>query len=305
VQASSGASTYDVAGILSNVANKSLKQGFLSVESSWREIASIQPVRDLKKTSSYALSGDFSYQPVARGGEVKHASMSEEKYENQASTKAILFTIDEDDLINDDLSAFSRVRRLLGRGAAQSLNNVIWEKFLSGVSSGFWGASRNNLITGAASALDVDSLSNARTLFSKQTDPDGAPMGMSPKLLVVPTELEIQADRLVGDREIRIEGATAKTTYTTGNPHAGKFRVVSSAYLNNDLIPNGSATHWFLLGDPMDFATIEVVFLNGQQFPRIENVSLDANQLGIGMRAVHRFGAELHEHRASVMSAGA
>jgi len=50
-------STIDVGGILSNVANKFLLEGFFSVERTWRNICAVRNVSDFKTVTSYRLIG--------------------------------------------------------------------------------------------------------------------------------------------------------------------------------------------------------------------------------------------------------
>ena len=301
--AAGGPSTYDVSGILSNIANKMIRDAFMGVEQEWSKMATVGVVNDLKKHTSFALTGDMSYEQIGNGGEIKHATMNSEKYENQAATYGRIFSLTEDDILNDDLNAFSRIQRLLGRGSALALNKVVWRAFLANAAT-FWTTARGNRLTGAASALSIGALTNACIALEKQTDPDGEPMGLQAAVLVVPVDLKIYANQLANDTEIRIDGAAAEKTYTTRNPHAGKFSVAASSYLNNVKIPGGSATHWALLANPMDMPTLEVVFLNGQQSPRIEQARASLDQLAIMFRGVHRFGAALQEYRASVYSTG-
>ncbi len=303
VQAS-GPSTYSLGGVLSNVANEMIRAGFDSVESEWRKVSAITPVNDLKEMKSYSLTGDFTYQEVGKGGELTHATMGEEEYSNRAKTYGRLFAITRTDIINDDLGAFNRVRTLLGRGAALAFNKIFWTEWLANVST-FYTSGRGNYFEGATSVLDVDSLSTAFGMFETQTDPDGNPLGLSPAVLVVPSALKIKANSLTRDPEIRIDGASAKTTYSISNPHAGKVEVASSAYLNNANIPNGSATHWWLAADPLDMPVIETVFLYGRQQPFIESADADFDTLGVQLRGYHDFGVNKQEHRAAVRSKGA
>ncbi|HBE68504.1 MAG TPA: hypothetical protein DDW52_10190 [Planctomycetaceae bacterium] len=301
VQANS--STYDVAGILSNIANKSARRGYMAVEQEWRKIASIRPVSDLKEHKAYSLTGDMSFKPVGAGGELKHAELGEEEYSNSADTYGRMFAITRRDIINDDLNAFTQVRQMLGRGAALALNRIVWTEWLDNAAT-FWSAGRNNFISGAATALDIDSLSQAVTTFEEQVDPDGNPLGLMPAVLVVPSALKVQGMRITNDSDIRIDGSSAKTQYFTKNPWAGQFSLCSSQYLNNANIPGGSATHWWLAASPEDTPSLEVVFLNGRQVPAIEQANADFNTLGIQMRGYFDFGAAKQNHRASVMSAG-
>src|SRR6185436_12590006 len=111
-------------GILSNVANKFLLDGFEAVESSWRAIAAIRNVQDFKAVTSYRLTGGFEYLEVGPTGELKHASVGEESFTNQARTYGRMFSITREHMINDDLGALTAVPRRLGRGAALKLNDV-------------------------------------------------------------------------------------------------------------------------------------------------------------------------------------
>lgn len=302
VQASvSGPSTYNVGGLLSNIANKFIRQAFLAVESSWRQIASVRSVTDLKTNTIFALSGNLEYELISHAGELKHGTVSEDKWTVKADTYGKIFSIDEDSLINDDLGAFNRIRQMLGRGSALSMNKVIWNTYLAGVGT-HWTAARKNLFTGAATALSIDSLTRARTAFSKLTDPDGEPLGATPTLLIVPTELEIFAGQLANDPEIRI--TNADTTYSIRNPHTGRFTVASSQYLNHPAVKGGDPDRWWIQASPDEFETLSVAFLNGQASPRVEEGRPSFDQLGIVLRGVHRMGCALGEYRATIEMRG-
>ncbi|HON68479.1 MAG TPA: hypothetical protein PLS23_18470, partial [Phycisphaerae bacterium] len=110
-----GFSTVDIGGILSNVANKFLLDGFFSVERTWRNICAVRNVSDFKTVTSYRLIGKDQYEKVAPGGELKHGTLGEQSYANRADTYGLLLSIDRRDLINDDLGAITTVPRKLGR----------------------------------------------------------------------------------------------------------------------------------------------------------------------------------------------
>ena len=112
-----GFSTIDIGGILSNVANKFLLEGFFSVERTWRNICAVRNVSDFKTVTSYRLIGKDQYEQVAPGGELKHGTLGEEQYSNKADTYGLMLSIDRRDIINDDLGAITTVPRKLGRGS--------------------------------------------------------------------------------------------------------------------------------------------------------------------------------------------
>ena len=299
VQAS-GFSTLSLPGILSNVANKFLRAGFDAVESTWRELAAIRSVRDFKQVSSYSLTGGFVYEEIAPGGELKHATVGETAYTNQAKTYGRMFGIDRRDLINDDLDALTAVPRRLGRGGALKLNEVFWRAFLN--NAAFFVAGNNNYAEGVGTALGIDALTQAETLFLDQTDPDGHPLAVAPVILLVPNALYVPATQIMNSTELRDPASTKKTP--VANPHAGKFRPVRSSYLSNPKYAGYSTNAWYVLADPNDMPVIEVAFLNGQQQPTVESADADFNNLGIQMRGYHDFGVALQEPRGGVKMKG-
>ena len=293
VQASSF-STIDIGGILSNVANKFLLEGFFSVERTWRNITAVRNVSDFKTVTSYRLIGKDQYEKVAPGGELKHGTLGEEKYTNKADTYGLLLAIDRRDIINDDLGAITTVPRKLGRGSGLKINDVFWTIFLDNAS--FFTAGANNYLSGSDSALSIDALTKVEKTFLEQVDGDGKPLGVMPAMLLVPTGLSAMATMLFRSAEIR--DTTSSTKYPVANPHANKFRAEVSRYLSNSQYTGASDKAWYLLAEPQDLPVIETAFLNGQESPTIETAEADFNVLGIQMRGYHDFGVALQERSA-------
>jgi phage major head subunit gpT-like protein len=299
-----GFSTLSIPGTLSAIANKFLAQGFNAVEAGWRQIAAIRNVPDFKTATGYSLTGGMVYEKVGPTGEIKHADVGELSYTIKADTYGRMFAVTRNDLINDDLGALTQVPMKLGRGAALKLNDVFWTAFLANVAT-FWAAGNNNVISGGTSALSSSALNLAQTKFRKQTDPDGLPLGISAKYLLVPPELEIAATELMTSMIINTGGSSTTDRVPNRNIWNNKFEVVVSTYLSNTNYTGNSTTHWWLIADPMDLVTIEVAFLNGRDTPIVESADADFDVLGIQMRGYHDFGANKMEFRASVRSVGA
>ena len=298
-------STFDVSGILSNIANKFLLEGFMTVEEVWRQIAAIRPVKDFKTVTSYRLSGAFEYDQVGPDGELKHGDIDEASFTNQAKTYGKMFSITRQDLINDDLGALTVIPRRIGRGGHLKLNLVFWTAFLDNAT--FFASGNSNYMSGAASALSLDALTAAELLFLNQTDDDGKPLAVQPKTLLVPNALKVLARRLCHDLEIRNDtdaDGDAKS-YTTSNPHAGKWNPIASSYLGNSAITGYSTAAFYLLADPNDVPVIEVAFLNGVQNPTVESADADFNTLGVQMRGYFDFGVSKQDPKGGVKSLGA
>jgi hypothetical protein len=295
-----GFSTIDIGGILSNVANKFLLEGFFSVERTWRNICAVRNVSDFKTVTSYRLIGKDQYEQVAPGGELKHGTLGNETYTNKADTYGLILSIDRRDIINDDLGAITTVPRKLGRGSGLKINDIFWATFLD--SAAFFVAGNHNYLTGADTALSIDGLTKAEVAFMDQVDSDGKPIGIMPAILLVPTALSAVGTQLYKSMELR--DTTASTKYPVNNPHQGKFRVEVSRYLSNSYYTGYSAKAWYLLADPNDLPVIEVAFLNGQESPTIETAEADFSVLGIQARGIHDFGVSKQDPRAGIRAKG-
>jgi hypothetical protein len=186
----------------------------------------------------------------------------------------------------------------LGRGGALKLNDVFWTAFLDNAT--FFTAARGNYDEDTDTALALTGLGLADTLFRNMTDPDGLPLGITPRILLVPNALTVTGSQLM--RETSVLGGT--TVAPASNPFAGMFRVVSSSYLSNSSYTGYSTTAWYLLADPADLPVIETVFLNGRDTPVVEAADADFDQLGIQFRGYHDFGVSKMEYRAGVKMAG-
>jgi hypothetical protein len=282
-----GWATHSIAGILSNTANKSLLAGFNSVESSWRSIASVRSVNDFKTLTSYRLNGGFKFDKVANGGELKNAAASDESRTISAETYGIMTSVTRTDLINDDLSALTAVPQRIGRGGALKLNDVFWTEFQDDAS--FFTTGRGNKKT-TAGALTLANLKPIATMFRKLKDPDGNPVAVEPRILLVPVDQELAAAEIMGSTLIQ-SGATGGQP--DRNVLAGRYQVVATTYLTN-------TDDYYLLASPADLASMEVAFLNGVQSPVVETAEADFNVLGIQMRGYFDFGVAKAEYLAGI-----
>lgn len=301
VDVRAGFSSVDIGGILSNVANKTLLAAFSSVEQTWRAVCAIRNVKDFKTVTAYRLTGAEQYEKVAPGGEIKHGTFTEESFTNKAETYGKMFAITRQDIINDDLGALTQNARRLGRGAGLKINDVFWAAYMDNAS--FFADPSENYLKGSTTNLGVVGLELAKVKFDAKTDSNGKPLGAQAKILLVPSALSVTGAVLMKSMEIRDNTANTKTP--TMNPFAGMFRLESSAYLGNSAYTGYSALAYYLLADPQDIATIEVVFLNGQESPTIESADADFSTLGVQMRGYHDFGVSKQDARGGLKVKGA
>lgn len=303
IQANQGYSTMDISTILSNVANKFLRDAWNYVEQSWSLISTIRPVNDFKEITTTSLTADLTFRELGAGGTIEHGTAGEEVYANKADTYARMFAITRTDFINDDLGALTAVPRKLGRGGALKLNNLFWTAFMDNAT--FFSSANGNLLEGTpASDLSRDGLNAAETAFDAQTDPEGEPLGSEAAILLVPSSLYNTALELMGAVTLAGQGADAAPV-PNANVYAGRYRVVKSRYLENASYTGNSATAWYLLADPMDLPVIEVAALNGQVTPTVDSADADFNTLGVQMRGYSDVGVRKQEYRGGNKSTGA
>jgi len=278
--------THSISGLLSSTVNKFLLAGFNGVESSWRSISSVRSVNDFKSVTSYRLNGSMKFQPVANGGEIKNAAVSDESRSIAASSWAVMTSVTRTDLVNDDLSALTAVPQRIGRGGALALCDEFWKVFQDDAS--FFTTARGNKKT-TAGALSLANLKAIATMFRKLKDPDGNPVAVDPRILLVPADLELAAAEIMGS-SLLVGGSSAAPDR---NVLAGRYQVVSTSYLS-------SAEDYYLLASPADLPVMEVAFLNGVQSPVVETAEADFNTLGVQMRGYFDFGVAKAEYLAGV-----
>lgn len=285
-----GFATHAISNVLAATYGKFLLQGYTAVESAWDQIASIRSVSDYKTVTGVRLNGGFDFEDVGASGELKSADASDETRTIKAKLTGRMSSITMVDIVNDDLGALTQVPARLGRGAAIKLNKDFWTEFLLNNATAFRAET-----AAAGNALSLTSLRTANASYRKLTDPDGNPLGILPSILLVPPELETTADELMGST-VLITGSD--TTRGNVNVFAGRFRVVSSAYLT-------SATTWWLVANPAELPAMEVAFLNGQRLPTVQQAEVDFNTLGIQVRGHFSYGVAKAESRGAYRMATA
>lgn len=300
IQASGGFSTFSVPGILGNVANKHMLNGYNAVPTTWRKFCGIAEHKDFKAHTHYRLTGSGEFKPVSKTGELEHVSLKESSYQNQVDTEGAIITLTRQDIINDDMGAFVKLPRILGRMSALKVEETVYILLLSNPDN-FFHADNNNYLAGGTTALAIESLTAGEMVFLDQVDENGKPILLSPAVLLVPTDLKVTAQQLHADLKV-VTGEVA--TVTDGNPHSGKFEPVPSPYLKSAAYSGSSTKAWYLFNNPADVAAMEVAFLNGYQNPIIEHTDTDFNTLGMSWRAYHDFGVAMADKKAAFKAKG-
>lgn len=309
---SSGFTTLSLTNVLNNVANKQLLSSYEAQRITWPEFCAVRSNTNFKAHERHRLDSTGGYQKVGPDGELKHIGLGDAKFSTTLETHGAMIALTRKMMIDDDLDAFGQIPMLLGRLAALKPEEEVYKLLLSNPSS-FFSAGNGNLLTGAGSALAIASLSNGIEKFRNQVDSNGKPILVEPEILLVPTTLAVEADDLRQNTQVAVRLDTNDARQVVRNPHANRFRNVTSPYINNTAITDvaGAAisgqsdTQWYLFADPMVRAAIAVAFLQGRRVPVIESADTDFNTLGIQWRSYHDFGVGMEDTVAAVKSAGA
>lgn len=299
-------STVDLSNVLSNVMNKFLLEGYNSakgMEKAKRLCGKPKPVGDFKPAKSIRLIDGGEFELIPPTGKIAHGTLTDEAYTISAKTRAKMYKITREDMINDELGFLDQLREMIGMGSARSFLKVFWTEFMD--NSAFFTTGRGNYASGGGTALSITALSQAVKLFRLMKTPQNTELDLTPALLLVGPSNEATADTLYTSANITIAGTTDRTT-TTDNTHKGKYEPVVVPQLENTLYTGYSTTAFYLTADPSEgIQLMDTCFLDGNESPTVETADADFDELGIQIKGFWDFGVAKKEYRAGVKLAGA
>ncbi|MBI9109994.1 hypothetical protein [Maridesulfovibrio ferrireducens] len=282
-------STSDFKSIFMDSTHKRLLKAYRDVPQRFRPIVNVVELSDFREVYGVALSGASDFKEVKENGEYKELSLKDNQESFRPGKFGGIISLTYEMIVNDDMRAFAKIPKILGAASARTLNNFVWNLFLSNpvMADGktLFHADHNNIST-PASKLDSVSLGKARAAMSKQVGLNKEMLDIEPAFLVVPTELETSAEILLRSTSL----PDANMSAGVHNPHAGKLIPIAEPRLDAK-----SPTAWYLVGNPSQVETIDLGFLDGRQEPEIfedEKFSTDA----ISYKARICFGAGVMDH---------
>ena len=253
----------DFTNILANVANKAMLKGYEESEETFQAWVTTGELPDFKVANRVDINSFPSLRQVRPGAEYKYATVGDRGETIQLATYGELFSINRQTIINDDLSAFTRVPMKMGRAAIRTVGDLVYAILTSNpnMSDGvaLFHANHSNLLTAAGiSTAGVDAM---RVAMATQKQGD-ALLNIRLANLLVPVALEGTA-KVVRDSEFEV-GASTKNN-TTPNSVRATFEVISDARLDA-----ASASNWYGAAAPGSNDTIEVSYLDGNDRPVLE-----------------------------------
>ncbi len=291
-------STSDFSFILADVGHKSLLEGYELEPNTAEGWTSDAPIVNFKPQHRVQLSEAPDFDLVLENGEYKEGTFGESDEVYRLYTYGKLFGISREAMINDDLSAFTRIPQAFGQSARRRELDIVFE-ILTGnpnMSDGnpLFDASHGNLAA-AGAELSVNSLGEARAAMRKQKGLAGkAVLNIAPRYLIVPASLETAAEELINSL---VNPARSNDT--------GMVQFIRSLSLVVDArLDESSETAWYLSSSPAQMETIERGYLDGMQGVYIETregFEVD----GVEFKARIDFGAKALNWRGLYMNPGA
>jgi hypothetical protein len=256
-------STSDFTNLLADVANKAMLKGYEETDETFQKWTSKGTLPDFKISKRVGLDTFPALTEVPEGGEYQYATVGDRGESIVLATYGKMFSITRQAIINDDLDAFTKIPRSMGRAAPRTVGNLVYAVLTGNPTMAdnvaLFHATHKNLLTGAVlSTASVDALATA---MRKQKDAIGTTLNIRLGSLIVPVALEGLA-LTVANSEYEV---TANKDSTLPNYMRGRFDVISDARLDE-----ASAQVWYGAANPSMFDTVEVSYLDGIETPTLE-----------------------------------
>lgn len=254
--------TSDFPVLLENTMHKMLLTAYQAAPDQWREVAKVGSVSDFRAWKRLRTGTIGNLDVVLEGGELTNKAIGDAKAESvQALRYGNIISITPEVIVNDDLDWISNQTQALGRAAARTVEAAVFAKIVANptMTDGYalFSAEHANL-QGSGGAVSVATLEAARVAMASQKDIDGNDyLNIRPAVLLT-TIAEGGSARVVVNAVYDPD-----TTNKLQKPNMvnGIVRQV----VDSPRVPVG----FYLFADPAEAPVIEVVFLDGNQTPRI------------------------------------
>lgn len=286
-----GLSSGDFSYILANVLNKTLRAMYDLQAKTYLPWTRKSTATSFKQMLRTQLS-DIKLTAVQEGGEYTVASMGDSGETYKVAKWGKIVNIDWEAIVNDDLSAFSRVPTFLSGAVAQMQSDVVYNILLQSHKmydgNELFDATNHGNLTSTGTAIGVNSLGVGRQMMRDQKSPGGNVLNIAPKFLLTGSQNEALA-----------------LQYTSQNYVATKQGDINvwTGLLTPIIDARITGKQWFMVADPGLIDTVEWATLEGQEIYSESRYGFDVDALQFKVRSV--FGAKAIDWRSLYKNAGA
>lgn len=260
-------SSSDFPLLLESAMHKTLQAAYAVAPDTWSRWCATGSVADFREHPRYRLGSLPNLQDLTENGEFRNRPISDgDRSRIRASTKGNIINLSRQAIINDDLGAFLGLATAFGRAARRTIEADVYALLTSGGGNGptmqdglpLFHATHGNI--GAAGALTVSAVDNARTLMARQTDVSGQEfLDLRPSIWLGPMELGGTA-RVINDSQFDPDA----------NNKLQRANMVARIFGDIVDTPRLAGTVWYAVANPADAPVIEVAFLDGSDAPYLE-----------------------------------
>lgn len=262
-------STHEITNVLEGVARGSMLNAYRGPEESWRKFCAVGRNDTFHDVNRHQLAGGGSFKRVGNNGSLKAMKLSDRRMTAAVDTDGLTLNLTRKEIINDDMGAFTRLFKTIGRDASMHILRLVSTKLIDS-GGAFFTTGNKNYAEGSGTALGPDSIGTQVTAFMRQVGIDGEPLNLTPKYLVVPTAIQETAHRIYKSEKLIATGTgSSRAVEGSDNIHQSKYEPVVLNHLGAEGGLGGIDTAWFLFPDPNDVAAMEVTFLRGIESPQI------------------------------------
>ncbi|OGT59926.1 MAG: hypothetical protein A3E01_10810 [Gammaproteobacteria bacterium RIFCSPHIGHO2_12_FULL_63_22] len=307
------AGAYHTTGSFANITmdaiNKSMALGYTEAPSTWEQVMRVGSDFVDFKAKNVFLLGAVPNLPVWNDNkDPEKASFADAKESYSVECRSYEVDFSYRLLINDDMSALSRIPAQLGNAARRTVNAVAWSIITSNptmrdgqalFSTVTGNRKRLNLTTGAGapSTTTLQTLTNLMMQMRGENTPEQAEgadiLNLIPRYIIGPSALRTTILQLV--MSVYDNVATGSLAY---NMASQLIPVIEP------LLDSASTTAWYLAADTAQIDTVEVSFLQGQRTP-VTRQFIDPRKLSQSYIILQSFGAKALNWRGLQKHAGA
>ena len=293
--------TSDFSSLFANVANKRLRsayEGNPGTYTVWARRAPNAP--DFKNMSVVQLSGAPDLLQTNEHGEFKYGKLTDGAESYAVLTYGRIVSLTRQAIINDDLRSFERLVSAFGFAARRLENRTVYSQLTANAALSdtvaLFHATHANLGTGAPSALQLSSLTTARTAMRLQKGLANEELNLAPNYMIVPAALEQTAYQLTSSNYVPADQAKVNEFRTGGR--TAVMPVVEP------ILDANSATAWYLAAQNSQVDTVEYCYLDGAEGPVIESdVGFETD--GVSYKCRLDFAAKAIDYRGLYKANGA
>jgi len=293
--------TTDFPLLLMDTVNRTLLAQYQQQARTFERWARRTTISDFRPISRIRLTEIFgNLEEVKEGQEYKYATLSESGETYQLTKFGKIIGITWEAIINDDLSAFTRLPQAFAAKAAINQSNIVYNVILQNPAMAdanlLFSAAHKNFtgtagsLTAGGTAISEASLTLAYQTFSTQTDAAGDFITVMPKFLVVGPKNQFLAMKLTSANYTPNKQTDIPVGMLTG------LEVIVDPRITN--------YEWFLIADPATIDTVEYAFLDGEEelfIEQREGFNID----GIEVKARMVFAAKAIDWRGMYRNNGA